>query len=118
MLSHRYDPHHNSQPPMQHTDRSAPRNAGERTPRPNATRDRLHTASADRSHSCALRWYAVGRLAYEHRFAHLDEQESKDFRVQFGDTWNLVATMLGHRNPQTTRDHYLEPFRSPHFADD
>lgn len=62
-------------------------------------------------HSCALRWYAVGRLAYEHRFGHLDEQESKDFRVQFGDTWNLVATMLGHRNPQTTRDHYLEPFR-------
>ena len=43
---------------------------------------------------------------------HLDEQESKDFLVQFGDTWNLVATMLGHRNPQTTRDHYLEPFRS------
>ncbi|MDG4795451.1 hypothetical protein [Micromonospora sp. WMMD1082] len=36
-------------------------------------------------HSCALRWYAVGRLAYERRFAHLDEQEQRDFRVQSGD---------------------------------
>jgi site-specific recombinase XerD len=63
-------------------------------------------------HSFALRWYSVGRLAYETRFAHLDEDERKDFREQFGDTWDLVATMLGHRNPQTTRSHYLEPFRT------
>ena len=63
-------------------------------------------------HSCALRWYAVGRLAYERRLAHLTEEETKDFRAQFGDTWDLVATILGHRNPQTTRDHYLEPFRA------
>jgi integrase len=63
-------------------------------------------------HSCALRGYSVGRLAYERRFAHLTEEETKDFRAQFGDTWDLVATMLGHRNPQTTRQHYLEPFRA------
>jgi integrase len=63
-------------------------------------------------HSCALRWYAVGRLAYEKRFAHLDEEEQRDFRVQFGNTWDLVATMLGHRSPETTRQHYLEPFRT------
>jgi integrase len=63
-------------------------------------------------HSCALRWYAVGRLAYERRFAHLDAEELRDFRVQFGNTWDLVATMLGHRSPETTRQHYLEPFRT------
>lgn len=63
-------------------------------------------------HSCALRWYAVGRLAYERRFAHLDEEEQRDFRAQFGNTWDLVATMLGHRSPETTRQHYLEPFRT------
>ena len=59
-------------------------------------------------HSCALRWYAVGRLAYERRFAHLDEEELRDFRAQFGNTWDLVATMLGHRSPETTRQHYLK----------
>ncbi len=63
-------------------------------------------------HSCALRWYAVGRLAYERRFAHLDAEEQRDFRVQFGNTWDLVATMLGHRSPETTKQHYLEPFRT------
>jgi integrase len=63
-------------------------------------------------HSCALRWYAVGRLAYERRSAHLDEEELRAFRAQFGNTWDLVATMLGHRSPETTRRHYLEPFRT------
>jgi site-specific recombinase XerD len=62
--------------------------------------------------SCALRWYSVGRLAYERRLAHLSEDETKDFRQQFGDTWDLVATYLGHRNPETTKMHYLEPFRA------
>ena len=27
----------------------------------------------------------------------------------FGDPWTLVQTLLGHTNPQTTRDVYLEP---------
>ena len=62
--------------------------------------------------SCALRWFAVGRLAYERRFAHLTEEETRDFRVQFGDTWDLVGTILGHRSPETTKRHYLEPFRA------
>jgi integrase len=62
--------------------------------------------------SCALRWFAVGRLAYERRFSHLSVEETKDFRVQFGDTWDLVATILGHRSPETTKRHYLEPFRA------
>jgi integrase len=61
-------------------------------------------------HSFALRWYAVGKLVYEKRFGHLSEEESRDFRAQFGDTWHLVATLLGHANPQTAKKHYLEPF--------
>jgi integrase len=63
-------------------------------------------------HSFALRWFAVGRLLYGRRLAHLSEEETKDFREQFGSTWNLVQTLLGHRNPQTTMEVYLEPFRS------
>ncbi|MBO0823793.1 MAG: site-specific integrase [Actinobacteria bacterium] len=62
-------------------------------------------------HSFALRWYSVGRMAYERRFGHLDVEEQKDFREQFGNTWDLVATMLGHRSPETAKRHYLEPFR-------
>ncbi|MFD1321411.1 hypothetical protein [Micromonospora sonneratiae] len=62
-------------------------------------------------HSFALRWFSVGRLLYEKRFAHLDAQELRDFRAQFGDTWYLVKTLLGHADVTTTMDVYLEPFR-------
>jgi site-specific recombinase XerD len=62
-------------------------------------------------HSFALRWFAVGRLLYEKRFAHLDAEELRDFRAQFGDTWYLVKTLLGHASVTTTMDVYLEPFR-------
>lgn len=63
-------------------------------------------------HSFALRWYAVGRLIWDRRLEHLTEEEQRDFRVQFGDTWQFVQTLLGHSHPQTTADIYLEPFRS------
>jgi integrase len=62
-------------------------------------------------HSFALRWYSVGKLLYDARFAHLDGEELRDFRVQFGDTWQLVQAMLGHRSVTTAMDVYLEPFR-------
>jgi integrase len=62
-------------------------------------------------HSFALRWFSVGRLLYEKRFAHLDAEEMRDFRAQFGDTWYFVMTLLGHRNVATTMNIYLEPFR-------
>lgn len=62
-------------------------------------------------HSFALRWFSVGRLLYEARFAHLDAEEMRDFRAQFGDTWYLVKTLLGHADVSTTMDTYLEPFR-------
>ncbi|MEV6230841.1 hypothetical protein AB0L88_23560 [Saccharopolyspora shandongensis] len=63
-------------------------------------------------HSFCLRWYSIGKLVYEAKLEHLSPAERKDFREQFGDTWDLVATMVGHRNPQTTKEHYLEPFRA------
>jgi site-specific recombinase XerD len=62
-------------------------------------------------HSFALRWFSVGRLLYEKRFAHLDLEEMRDFRAQFGDTWFFVMTLLGHRSVATTMNVYLEPFR-------
>jgi site-specific recombinase XerD len=62
-------------------------------------------------HSFALRWFSVGRLLYERRFSHLDADELRDFRAQFGDTWYLVKTLLGHADVSTTMNVYLEPFR-------
>lgn len=59
-------------------------------------------------HSFALRWFAVGRLVWE-RGARSAER-SDDFRNQFGDTWELVQTMLGHIDVATTKNIYLEPF--------
>ena len=63
-------------------------------------------------HSFALKWFSIGRLAYSARLGHLSEEEARDFRVQFGDTWHLVQTMLGHARVETTKNVYLEPFRN------
>ncbi|MER5627882.1 integrase [Streptosporangium sp. NPDC002544] len=63
-------------------------------------------------HSFALRWYSAGRLSYELRYAHLGDEELRDFREQFGDVWHLVQTMLGHVDVTTTKNTYLEPFRA------
>ena len=76
-------------------------------------------------HSFALRWYTVGKLIRERRLAHLTEKEAQDFRAEFGSAWHLVQTMLGHRNTETTKQTYLEPFLAldinllfEHAADD
>lgn len=63
-------------------------------------------------HSFALRWYAVARLSWERKWAWEDHQLTQDFRYQFGDSWSLVQTMLGHSNVSTTKNVYLEPFLS------
>ncbi|MEV5404595.1 site-specific integrase [Streptomyces albidoflavus] len=63
-------------------------------------------------HSFALRWYAVGKLIKYSRLGHLTEDEQHDFRQEVGDTWHLVQTMLGHRSVETTKNTYLEPFRT------
>jgi hypothetical protein len=63
-------------------------------------------------HSFALKWYAIGKLVHSARLGHLSGDERADFREQFGDTWHLVQTMLGHRRVETTKNVYLEPFRT------
>ena len=63
-------------------------------------------------HSFALKWYLVGRLLYERRLAYLSDDELRDFRVQWGNTWDLVRTLLGHASFETTMEIYLEPFQT------
>ncbi|MFZ3494395.1 site-specific integrase [Streptomyces sp. 5.8] len=63
-------------------------------------------------HSCALRWFAIGKLIRTARLAHLSREEARDFRSEFGDTWHLVQTILGHRRVETTKGVYLEPFQN------
>lgn len=63
-------------------------------------------------HSAALQWFSLGRLVYGKQIGHLNEEETRDFRGQFGDTWDLTQTILGHRRVETTKSVYLEPFRN------
>jgi site-specific recombinase XerD len=63
-------------------------------------------------HSFALKWYAIGKLVHAARLGHLSADERADFREQFGDTWHLVQTMLGHARVETTQRVYLEPFKT------
>ncbi|MFE9328196.1 site-specific integrase [Nocardia sp. NPDC052278] len=63
-------------------------------------------------HSAALRWFSVGKLVYAKRVEHLSEDEARDFREQFGGTWDFVQTVLGHRRVETTKSVYLEPFQN------
>lgn len=63
-------------------------------------------------HSFALRWYAVARLCWERKWGLDDDGVVEDFRYQFGDSWSLVQTMLGHTHVATTKRVYLEPFLS------
>ncbi len=63
-------------------------------------------------HSFALKWYSIGKLVRSARLGHLSEEERADFREEFGNTWHLVQTMLGHRSVETTKGVYLEPFRT------
>lgn len=61
-------------------------------------------------HSFALRWYCIVTFVAWQRTGRLTEQEQRDFRRQFGDVWNTLATLLGHRSSETSRTIYLEPF--------
>ncbi|QMU78859.1 hypothetical protein GXW83_27330 [Streptacidiphilus sp. PB12-B1b] len=63
-------------------------------------------------HSFALRWFSVGRLLFDKKFAHLDGEELRDLRYEFGSTWDLVRLLLGHADQRTTKETYLEPFEA------
>jgi hypothetical protein len=49
-------------------------------------------------------------VVWQRRLAGFSGEEQKDLREQFGDVWFQLATLLGHADPATTRDCYLEPF--------
>ena len=61
-------------------------------------------------HSFALKWFSILSVAWEQRIDGFSSEEMKDLRDQFGDIWYQLATLLGHRDPMTTRNVYLEPF--------
>ena len=63
-------------------------------------------------HSFALKWYSILSVVWEQRIEGFSDEELKDLRDQFGDIWFQLAALLGHADPATTRDHYLEPFTS------
>ncbi len=63
-------------------------------------------------HSMALRWYCIATFVAWQRTALLTREEQRDFRNQLGDVWFLLATLLGHRSAETTREIYLEPFKA------
>ena len=80
-----------------------------------ATRDaagRLWARPHMLRHSFALRWYCIATFVAWQRTALLTEAERRDFRNQLGDVWFLLATLLGHRSAETTRQVYLEPFQA------
>jgi integrase len=74
--------------------------------------DNFHVTPHMGRHSAALRWFSAGKLVYARQVGHLDEEETRDFREQFGDAWDLVQTVLGHRRVETTKSVYLEPFQN------
>ncbi|MCX5129427.1 integrase [Streptomyces sp. NBC_00347] len=61
-------------------------------------------------HSYALVWYSILSAVWNQRLEGFTDAEKRAYREQFGDVWYQLATLLGHRNPQTTRDWYLAPF--------
>jgi len=65
-------------------------------------------------HSFALRMLITLLHAFDRRMG-LTPEERRDYRMLFGDPWTLVQTLLGHTNPQTTRDIYLEPVSGLHL---
>ena len=65
-------------------------------------------------HSFAFKWFCFFESTYHLRLQHLTEEERRDYRDQFGDTWFLIATLLRHADPNITRRYYLTPFQDIH----
>jgi integrase len=65
-------------------------------------------------HSFAFRWFCFFEVTYHLRLEHLSDEQRRDYRAQFGDTWFLIATLLRHADPATTRRYYLTPFQDVH----
>jgi hypothetical protein len=61
-------------------------------------------------HSFALKWFSILSVVWEHRIEGFTAEEVKDLRDTFGDLWFQLASLMGHADPATTREVYLEPF--------
>ncbi|KOG77697.1 MULTISPECIES: site-specific integrase [Streptomyces] len=61
-------------------------------------------------HSFALKWFSILSLVEERRLEGFTAEEIEDFRDQLGDIWLQMSILLGHKHPDTSREHYLEPF--------
>lgn len=59
-------------------------------------------------HSFALRMLVTLFHRFDQRL-DLTPEERKSFLYLYGDVWALVATLLGHKSPETTRSIYLRP---------
>lgn len=61
-------------------------------------------------HSFALRWFSILSLVWQPSVEGFTAEELADLREQFGGIWYALSTLLGHDDPQVTKDIYLEPF--------
>ena len=61
-------------------------------------------------HSFCLKWFSILSAVWQRKVAGFTEEEMRDLRDQLGDIWYQLATLMGHRDPMTTRGIYLEPF--------
>ena len=61
-------------------------------------------------HSFCLKWFSILSAVWQQRVAGFTDDETRDLRDQLGDIWYQLATLMGHRDPMTTRQIYLEPF--------
>ncbi|MFJ4582653.1 integrase [Streptomyces echinatus] len=61
-------------------------------------------------HSFALKWFSVLSLVWQPSVDGFTAEELADLREQFGGIWYALSTLLGHDDPEVTKDIYLEPF--------
>jgi integrase len=61
-------------------------------------------------HSFALKWFSILSVVWEQRVEGFNDEELRDLREQFGGIWFQMMTLLGHKDPMTSRNIYLEPF--------
>lgn len=61
-------------------------------------------------HSFALKWFSLLSAVWQPYVDGFTRKELLDLREMFGDVWYALSLLLGHADPATTREIYLEPF--------
>jgi site-specific recombinase XerD len=59
-------------------------------------------------HSYALRWLSISLFVFDKRF-NITPEQREYYRKQFGDAYEFVQRLLGHKSVETTREIYTEP---------